>query len=145
MTRIALFCAAILTLAATHARAAEPGVSVTDAWMRLIIRQRPAAGYFTLTNTSDAPKTLTGAASPGCGMLMLHQSMQKGGEDSMAMVDHVVVPAHGAVTFAPGGYHLMCMQPAATLAVGGSATVTLHFADGGTLTVPFPVRGAHGK
>ncbi len=27
------------------------------------------------------------------------------------MVKQVTVPAHGAVSFSPGGYHLMCMQP----------------------------------
>jgi copper(I)-binding protein len=35
------------------------------------------------------------------------------------------------------------MQPAATMKVGGAVDVTLHFADGGTLTAPFAVRGAH--
>jgi copper(I)-binding protein len=126
------------------ARADEAGVTVTAPWMRLLIRARPAAGYFTLQNSGATPRELTGASSPGCGQLMLHRSMTMGGQDKMVMVDKVTVPAHGAVSFSPGGYHLMCMQPAATMQVGGSVPVTLHFADGGTLETAFPVKGAHG-
>jgi copper(I)-binding protein len=75
---------------------------------------------------------------------MLHQSVEKGGQDQMMMVAQVTVPAHGSVSFAPAGYHLMCMQPSPSMKVGGSVPVTLHFADAGTLTASFPVKGARG-
>jgi copper(I)-binding protein len=123
---------------------AEAGVTLTAPWMRLLITARPAAGYFTLDNTTDTPRQLTGASSPDCGQLMLHQSVEKGGQDQMMMVAQVTVPAHGSVSFAPAGYHLMCMQPSPSMKVGGSVPVTLHFADAGTLTASFPVKGARG-
>jgi hypothetical protein len=63
----------------------------------------------------------------------------------MVPVASVDVPPHGSVSFAPGGYHLMCMAPAATLKPGTSVPMTLRFADGGTLTGDFPVRGATGQ
>jgi periplasmic copper chaperone A len=50
-----------------------------------------------------------------------------------------------AVRFAPGGYHLMCMQPAAAMRPGKTVAVTLDFAGGETLSAPFPVRNATGK
>lgn len=127
------------------ARAAEDGLTLSDTWMRLIIHSRPAAGYFTLSNTTATARTLTGAASPACGMLMLHKSIHQNGEDRMVMVKSIPVPAHGTVKFAPGGYHLMCMSPAKTMAPGHSVPVTLRFADGGTITASFPVRSATGK
>jgi copper(I)-binding protein len=142
MRRIVLGAVLILLLPGVAA-AAETGVTLKDPWMRLLIRARPAAGYFTLDNATAEPKTLTAAESPACGQLMLHESLHQGGQDRMVMVQQVVVPAHGSVSFAPGAYHLMCMQPAATMKVGGAVDVTLHFADGGTLTAPFAVRGAH--
>ena len=74
-------------------------------------------------------------------MLMLHQSKQVNGVDTMRAVKSVTVPAHGTVSFAPGGYHLMCMQPQPSMQAGGSATVTLKFADGQSLTQSFPVKG----
>ncbi len=103
---------------------------------------RPAAGYFVLSNQTDRTRTLVGAASPGCGALMLHRSLNSNGQERMEMVDSVPVPARGEVKFAPGGYHLMCMSP--TAARGGSVSVTLRFQDGSSLVASFPVRGATG-
>lgn len=105
---------------------------------------RPAAGYFVLSNETGRTRTLVGAASPGCGALMLHRSVNANGQERMEMVDSVPVPAHGEVKFAPGGYHLMCMSPTAAVARGGSVSVTLRFKDGGSLAASFPVRGATG-
>jgi copper(I)-binding protein len=112
--------------------------------LRLIIPSRPAAGYFVLSNETGRTRTLVGAASPECGALMLHRSVNDNGQERMEMVDSVSVPAHGEVKFAPGGYHLMCMSPTAALARGRSVSVTLRFEDGGSLVASFPVRGATG-
>ncbi len=127
------------------AAAAEGGVTLSDGYIRMIIPSRPAAGYFTLTNNGDAARNLVAAASPGCGSIMLHQSKSSNGVESMVPVKSVDVPAHGSVSFAPGGYHLMCMKPAATLKPGTSVPVTLTFQDGGTLSTDFPVRSATGQ
>jgi hypothetical protein len=113
--------------------------------MRMIIASRPAAGYFTLSNKTDKKQILVSAASPACGMLMLHQSLHKNGQEHMVMVKSIPVPAHGKVTFAPGGYHLMCMSPTKDVVKGHSIPVTLRFAGNASLTASFMVRGATGK
>lgn len=110
--------------------------------MRLIIKSRPAAGYFTLHNDTGAAVTLTGAASPACGTLMLHQSENVNGVEKMLPVTSIAVPAHGTLTFAPGGYHLMCMSPSDGVAVGHKVPVTLKFANGTRTSADFPVQGA---
>ncbi len=140
------FCAlaAAIPLAA-NAQSAANGLSVSGEWFRLIMPTLPAAGYFTLNNATAAPEKLVGAASPACGMLMLHESVSKNGEESMIMVQSVAIPAHGKVQFAPGGYHLMCMSPRPAMAPGKSVPVTLRLASGATLSASFPVRGATGK
>jgi len=129
-------------LAVEPAAPAEQGLLVGDPWMRFVMASRPAAGYFILSNATPEPRTLVGAASPACGMLMLHQTVHQGGVDRMEMVKEVAVPANGSVSFAPGGYHLMCMSPSPDLIPGRSVAVTLRFANGGELTASFPVRGA---
>ena len=134
-----------MAVAMTAPAFAAGGVSIERPWMRFIIKARPAAGYFSLRNAGDKPVTLTGARSPACGMLMLHESKEENGVASMRPVASVVVPAHGKVDFAPGGYHLMCMQPQPALKVGASVMVTLTFADGQTLSAPFPVKGPGGQ
>jgi hypothetical protein len=127
------------------ASASEPGVTLSKPWMRMVITSRPVAGYFSVSNDSDQAHQLVGASSPDCGALMLHQSTSKGGVERMAMLKSVPVPAHGSVSFAPGGYHLMCMSPAPDVKVGSLVPVTLRFEDGGTLSANFPVRGPIGK
>jgi hypothetical protein len=113
--------------------------------MRFIIKARPVAGYFTLRNDTGATVELIGAASAACGMLMLHQSQEVNGVDKMLPVKGVTLPPHGAVTFAPGGYHLMCMQPQSVMKVGADVPVTLKFAGGKTIMAHFPVKGPAGK
>lgn len=132
---------AALAIGTAPAFAASSGLSIKNGWIRTIIPSRPAAGYFTLSNGNDKQQVLVGADSPACGMLMLHQSQQKSGIEHMAMIESVVVPAHGTLTFAPGGYHLMCTSPSKELVKGHSVPVTLHFADKSSITAQFAVRG----
>ncbi len=120
-------------------------LSVTDAWIRGMPLSVPSGGYFTLSNGTGKDMVLTGADSPACGMLMLHRSENVGGRTEMKMVSEVSVPAGGSIAFAPGGYHLMCMQARPSIKPGGSVAVSLIFKDGTRLTSQFPVRDAAGK
>ena len=141
----ARLAALAFTLAAALPALAAGSVSIDSPRLRFIIKARPAAGYFTLKNSGDKPVALVAASSPACGMLMLHESREVNGVETMRAVKSVTVPAHGAVSFAPGGYHLMCMQPLPTIQVGSNVMVTLKFADGQSLTEAFPVKGASGQ
>lgn len=142
---VASLALAALFVAPAAQAADTTALSLSKPWIRFIIPARPAGGYFVLKNSGAVARTLVGASSPGCGTLMLHKSETKSGADTMVMVPSVQVPAHGSLAFAPGGYHLMCMQPAKTLRPGSSVPVTLKFKDGASLTVAFPVRNAAGK
>ena len=128
-------------LLATPALAAP--VTVSDAWFRSLPAGIPAGGYFIAHNGGRTNLAITGASSPACGMLMLHESSDKGGMSSMDMVEKVPLPAGGEARFTPGGFHLMCMQPKMT--IGGKVSVALTLSDGSSVTVPFAVRDAKGK
>jgi periplasmic copper chaperone A len=126
--------------------AASPaGLSVQDAWIRALPGAVPSGGYFVLRNDGGALETLTGAESPACGMLMLHLSEDKGGMSTMRHVDAVDVAPGASLRFAPGGYHLMCMDATAALKPGATVPVTLMFKDGTKLRADFAVRNAAGK
>jgi periplasmic copper chaperone A len=127
------------------AAATTAGISVSKPWMRFVIRTRPAAGYFTLHNDTGTPITLVGASARACGMTMLHQSRNVNGVEKMLPVKSIAVPAHGTISFAPGGYHIMCMSPGATITVGAKVPITLKFANGETVTAQFAVHGPGGK
>jgi len=140
------FRAAILSvgvLAATPAFAGD--LTVSDAWFRALPTGLPAGGYFTIKNTGDTNRVLTSAESSSCGMTMLHKTTENGGMSSMEEVKSVVVPAHGTLAFAPGGYHIMCMEPTPEMSPGSTVSVTLHFADGTKLDVTFAVKGPDGN
>jgi copper(I)-binding protein len=138
----AILLAAGLALA-TSVSAAE--LRLTDAWVRLLPGGAPSAGYFTLHNDGPVDVRLEGASSPDFGMAEMHRTMTDGGRTTMEPVDSAVVPAHGTLAFAPGGYHLMLMHPKAGLKPGDQATVALKLSGGRTLTAAFPVRGPAGR
>jgi len=144
--RTAIHLAASAALAVLiFASPAEAAPAVGNGWIRLLPAGLPAAGYFDLHNGGDKSISLTGASSPACGMLMLHRSENVGGTMRMKDVAAVEVPPHAALKFAPGGYHLMCMDPGPALKHGAHVAVTLVFSGGKTLTSDFQVRNAAGK
>jgi copper(I)-binding protein len=134
-----------LALLAGLCGARAAAITVTGGWFRALPAALPSGGYFTVHNGGDTPQTLTGAQSPACGALMLHKSMNHGGMATMEHVNGVAIAPGGTLTFAPGGYHLMCMDSKPILKPGARVAVTLHFADGGKVTGTFAVRNAAGK
>ena len=117
-------------------------VTVSDAWFRSL-PVGPAGGYFTAHNAGKKDLAITGTSSSACGMLMMHQSSDKGGMSGMAMVDMVPLKAGGEARFSAGGYHLMCDDP--KMKIGGKVDVTLSLSDGSKVTTAFAVRDAKGK
>jgi hypothetical protein len=120
-------------------------VTVSDAWIRALPAHLPAAGYFTAHNNGQHDVDITGAQALACGSLMLHLSSDQNGMGSMTDVPKVTVPSGGEVKFAPGGYHLMCMDPKPAIRPGKTVPVALQFSDGTSLVVRFAVRDARGK
>ncbi|MBA2590689.1 MAG: copper chaperone PCu(A)C [Alphaproteobacteria bacterium] len=131
----------ILAISVVSAQAAP--LDITGAWFRSLPGKLPAGGYFTAQNNSRRDVAITGAMSEACGMLMIHQSSNKGGMSSMEMMEQVKVPARAQVTFAPGGTHLMC--EGAKMKIGTRVPVLLKLSDGTAVAVAFEVKGATGK
>jgi copper(I)-binding protein len=118
-------------------------LDINDAWFRALPGKLPAGGYFTAQNNTRRDIAIAGASSDACGMLMIHQSSNKGGMSGMDMVEKVTVPAGAKVAFAPGGYHLMCEAP--KMKIGARVPVLLNLSDGTAVAVGFAVKGAMGK
>ena len=125
--------------------AGASAATVTHAWFRALPAGLPSAGYFTLANSGTKPISLTDAQSPVCSMLMLHKSTGGEGMSMMSDVTGVDVPAGGQIKFAPGGYHLMCMDPTPLMKPGAKVNVTLIFADKSRMDVLFNVKNAKGQ
>ena len=142
MIRTAIFS---LLLLPTAAMAANSSLRIEDPWIRALPGALPAGGYFTLHNDGKTAQTLVSAQSGACGMLMLHVSENKGGMSAMHDVTGVDVAPGAKISFAPGGYHLMCMDAKPAIKPGATVPVTLIFKSGEKLTANFAVRGATGR
>jgi copper(I)-binding protein len=132
-------CALVLFSAQAHAAGAH-AISATNAWVRWLPNNLPSAGYVTLNNASDKRIDLTDISSPDYGSAMLHRTVSNGSTTNMVMVDKVEVPAHGSLTIAPVGYHIMLEQPTRKIAPGDTVHLKLKFSDGETLDTPFAVK-----
>jgi hypothetical protein len=122
-------------------------IIVANAW------SRPAIGtgvvYMYVVNSGPVADRLDGARTPVARTVEVHRStqssasmngMQMSGVMSMERVPGVTIPAHGSVTFAPGGYHLMAIGLRHDLHPNEHFALRLHFAKAGWQTVRVEVR-----
>lgn len=122
--------------AAAPAPDAKPGITVVDGVLTLpVVKGRPGAAYFTLTNGSDAAATLAAVTIEGAGKAEMHET--RGG--SMVPLGVVELKPGEVVKFARGGKHVMAFDLAETVTAGGSAEMTLTFAGGDKVSVPLKV------
>jgi hypothetical protein len=151
--RTTIIFVAALVLAACGPRTTETptpsasesasGVSVTNPWAP----PSPAgvdvaAGYVTLRNNEDAEDQLLSASSPRATSVEIHEMTMDGAVMRMRAMPSLPIPAHGEVTLAPGGMHLMFIGVAQPFAVDEQIPVTLTFANAGQVELVLSVRPA---
>ena len=129
----------LIALVAAIATPAAAAVEVAQPWSRPAVAGATGAGFMTLANRSKAADTLVAIESPGARKVEIHRSQMSGGVASMRRVERLSIPAGRAVTFAPGGYHLMFVGLARPLKTGQTLPATLTFASGARIQVAFQV------
>jgi periplasmic copper chaperone A len=151
---LALLCAAALSGLSACAEPAEApateeqeattaALTVSNARIVLPpVAGNPAAVYFDLSYSGPAGVTLENVSVEGAGMTMIHDYAQEAGKMRMEMADAVLLGSEAPVRFAPGGLHVMAMEPSEALQAGGTAKVTLTLSNGATTIIDAPVRAA---
>jgi periplasmic copper chaperone A len=139
--RHAVFAWLILAPAAIAAAAEEAGVSVRDAW----VREAPPgvsmmAGYMVLQNKTSRPQVLVAARSSGFETVMIHRSIARQGMTGMEHAPQIELLPNASLLFAPGGYHLMLMNPKRRLHSGDRVEIVLEFRGGLVVPVAYEVR-----
>lgn len=131
MLRRTKFFALLALPLALLASACGPDMpAVDDAYVRLSgMENRPSAGYFTIT-AGNVDKVLVGVDSPEAEHIELHETVEQDGVATMRPAQKIAIPAGKAVTFAPGGKHLMIFGAAPDASKDGTIPLTAHFADG---------------
>ncbi len=136
-----VFVCLILAPTIVPSASEEAGVSVRDAW----VRETPPgmtmmAGYMELRNSTSRPQVLVAASSSGFESVMIHRTTLKDGMAGMVHASQIELTPNASLLFAPGGYHLMLMNPKRTLRAGDRVVINLEFRGGLVLPVAFEVR-----
>jgi copper(I)-binding protein len=119
----------------------EAGVSVRDAWMR----ETPpgvamTAGYMVLQNKTSRSQVLMAARSSSFETVTIHRTIAKEGMTGMEHAQQIELLPNASLFFAPGGYHLMLLNPKRTLHAGDRVDITLEFRGGLVVPVAYEVR-----
>lgn len=119
----------------------EAGVSVRDAW----VREAPPgvammAGYMVLQNNTSRSQVLVAASSSGFETVMIHRTIVKEGLTGMEHAPKIELLPNASLLFAPGGYHLMLLNPKRTLRAGDRVDIYLEFRGGLVIPVAYEVR-----
>lgn len=103
------------------------GLQIEQAW----IPEAPPvasvlAGFATLRNSGDRALHIDTVDGADFGSVELHQMSMEGGMMQMRPLKGLDVPAHGSVTLADGGKHLMLMNPKHPFQAGDSSLLNFH-------------------
>src|SRR5216117_1780967 len=109
----------ILALAPIAAASEEAGVSVRDAWVRETPRGvAMTAGYMMLQNKTSRPQVLVAARSSAFETVTIHRTVARQGMTGMEHTPKIELLPNESLFFAPGGYHLMLLNPKRILRAG---------------------------
>jgi periplasmic copper chaperone A len=144
MRHSSLFTLALaLALGAAPALAQEfkAGDIVVDSpWARATPKgAEVGGGYLTIRNEGAAPDRLTGGTADFAAVEIHQMKSVHGVMEMRELKEGLAIPAHGSVTLAPGGYHLMFTHLAHPLSRGEVLKVRLDFEHAGSVPVAFPV------
>lgn len=122
------------------AASAADQVTVSKPYVRAVPPgQRNSASFMVLTNNSDQPLVLKGAASPVAKFVELHTHTMEGGMMRMRQVPQIDLPAGETVSLQPGGLHVMMIELQQELVPGAMVDITLQFGDGSEMLLQVPV------
>jgi copper(I)-binding protein len=137
-------CAAVLLLSTCGSgEDADTGaIAVSDAWALATVNGQPnGAVYFTITSATD--DTLERASVPEtvADHTEFHEAVitATGATGMREITSGVALDPGTAVTFTPGGMHLMLVDLAEPLVEGRTFDITLAFARADQITLPVVV------
>ena len=135
---------ALFALAAGSALAQQfvtGDITVEKPWARATPKGAAvAAGYLTIRNRGAVADKLTGGSADFASAVEVHEMSMNGGVMTMRqLAGGLEIPAKGAVSLTPSGYHLMFQGLRRQLTKGETVKATLTFEHAGSLQIEFPV------
>jgi len=133
-----------------HKKAAETtaakhvAIAVENPWARAMLPgAKMGVGYFEIKNNTDRPVRLAAVRSNVADQVEIHSSAMDGNVMKMRMMKNgVEIPPHSGLSFKPGSYHLMFINPKTPFKAGEVIKTHFSFDNGHDIAVPFNVREA---
>ena len=139
--RLSLMYRLILVCSLLFPVMAQAELSISGAWIRDLPPTVPMrAGYLEIHNPESNPVTIVDVISEAFARVEIHESIEQNGSMRMQRVPRLTIAAGASVELAPGGLHLMMMQPASPLKPGAIVEITLKLDDGREQTLELIVR-----
>jgi len=143
----AAVAAAFLALTCPAAFAADPGITLQDAHLRVMPGAKVGAAYVRIANTGKEPDRLVAVSTPIAGKAELHSVTDDNGVMKMRPADSIDVKPGETIELKPGGLHIMLMNLKSTPKPGDTIPLTLTFQKAGaqsvTATVDKPAGHGH--
>jgi len=116
-------------------------LAVSDAWIKNLPPAVPVrAGYLRIHNPSAIPVSIVAIRSEAFARVEIHQTVARDGMMSMEAIPELTIGAGESIRLAPGGLHLMMMQPLTATRVGDRLEIILSLDDGNELRLPMTVK-----
>lgn len=101
------------------------------------------AGYVALTNPTDKPIVLIGAASALAQKVEFHDHIMKNGVMRMVKLDQITLKPKQTIEFKSGGLHIMFLGINPGFEKKSSVKVTLQDAQGNQFVQEFAIQSVH--
>lgn len=139
-----MFVAALLALTLALPARADPvkagDLTIENGWARATPKgSAVGAGYLTIRNDGASADKLTGASADFATVQVHEMKMSSDVMEMREVQGGLEIPAHGAVTLKPNGYHLMFLRLKHPLNRGETAHISLTFEHAGAVAVDLPI------
>ena len=118
------------TLADSHMGSSKWNINIDGAWTRPTKAGMMSAAYFKLENYGSVPDSLIRVSSNASRDVQIHLSYMNDGIMVMEEQPFVAIQPAEQISFEPGGYHIMIIQPTMDLSEGDSINLLLYFNSG---------------
>lgn len=140
-----VFLVAALSAPVTAQQYVPGGLSIDRPWSRALPSVAPnGAAYLRIENNGNEAVRIVSVSSSIAERAELHAHEMEGGIMKMRRVHSVEVPARGAVSFEPGGLHVMLIGLKKALVGGESFPLTLELDKAGTIDVTVEITDGEG-
>ena len=116
-------------------------LEINDAWIKNLPAAVPVrAGYMTLHNPHSEAVSIVGLRSESFASVEVHRTLMQDGMMRMEAVPDLTLNPGETVQLAPGGLHLMLMQPVEPTRPGEVHRIVIEFDDGSRQSLEMTVR-----